>query len=105
MARKIVLDNGKVIPKKRQKIRPLMVFVSIIFGIYALSLVIPLLWGVMTSLQGRVENMTDRTGVPDVLYFSNYSFLYKKDCFDAPKTKRKNPDTNHCWIFQVSSCL
>ena len=33
-----------------------------------------------------------------VLYFSKYSFLYKKDCFDAPKTKRKNPDTNHCFL-------
>lgn len=72
MARKIVLDNGKVIPKKRQKIRPLMVFVSIIFGIYALSLITPLLWGIMASFQGRIEYITDKTGVPDVLHFNNY---------------------------------
>ena len=73
MAKKVILDNGLVIKaRKKNKFSPLMAVVSLIFGVYALSLAIPLVWGVMASFQGRIENITDKTGVPDVLYFSNY---------------------------------
>lgn len=58
--------------KKHKKISVGLLIASIIFGIYALSLVIPLLWGIMISLQTRVQYMTDPTMFPKPPQFINY---------------------------------
>ena len=49
-----------------------MLVASIVFGIYALSLIVPLAWGVMMSFQDRLAYITDKTSFPNPMKFSNY---------------------------------
>lgn len=50
-----------------------MLFMSVIFGIYALSLVIPLAWGLMMSVQTRTQYITDKLSFPIPPRFQNYA--------------------------------
>ena len=65
---------GTDVPIQRQKkrINILMLIVSIIFGIYALSLIIPLVWGIIMSFQDRFTYITDKTSFPIPMQFKNY---------------------------------
>ena len=58
--------------KKRVKINGVMLSVSIIFGIYALSLLIPLFWGLVMSFQTRLAYITDKVSFPWPMQFINY---------------------------------
>lgn len=58
--------------KKRKKLNIVFLIVSIFFGIYALSLLVPLIWGLVMSLQSRIEYITDKVSFPKVLHFENY---------------------------------
>lgn len=65
---------GTNIPIQRQKkkINVVMLIASIVFGLYAISLVIPLAWGVMMSFQERLKYITDKTSFPNPMQFKNY---------------------------------
>ncbi len=65
---------GTNIPIQRQKkkINVVMLIASIVFGLYAISLVIPLAWGVMMSFQERLKYITDKTSFPIPMQFKNY---------------------------------
>ena len=58
--------------KKRKKIKLVYLIASIIFGIYAISLLVPLVWGLIMSLQSRIGYITDKVSFPKVLHFENY---------------------------------
>lgn len=58
--------------RKKKKISVGLLIACIIFGIYALSLVIPLLWGIMISLQTKVQYITDPMVFPKPPQFKNY---------------------------------
>lgn len=65
------LQNQVKINKKKFKLNPVMLVVSIIFGIYAISLVIPLAWGFLKSFSSRREFF--QPGVfPKVWILKNY---------------------------------
>lgn len=52
--------------------------VFIIFCIYALLLLYPLFWGLMSSLKTHDDFIMDRFGLPKSLLFSNYITAFKK---------------------------
>lgn len=58
--------------RKKKRISVGLLIASIIFGIYALSLVVPLLWGIMISLQERMQYITDPMVFPIPPQFKNY---------------------------------
>lgn len=58
--------------KKRRKINYGMLVVSIVFGIYAFSLLLPLFWGLMMSFQSRLAYITDKISFPWPMRFRNY---------------------------------
>lgn len=58
--------------KKKVKINYGMLVVSIIFGIYAFSLLIPLVWGLIMSFQTRLAYITDKVSFPWPMQFKNY---------------------------------
>ena len=58
---------------KKKKINTGLLVASIIFGIYAISLLIPLLWGLMMSLQTRAQYITDKLRFPIPPQFKNYA--------------------------------
>lgn len=60
------------IHRQKKKVNILMLVVSIIFGVYALSLIVPLAWGVMMSFQERLAYITDKTSFPIPMQFKNY---------------------------------
>ena len=63
---------NKNVGKKHNKIKPALLFASIIFGIYAISLLIPLIWGLVMSLQTRFQYVTDKLSFPIPPQFKNY---------------------------------
>ena len=49
---------------KKKRINIGLLVTSIIFGIYAISLLVPLLWGLMMSLQTRAQYIMDKLSFP-----------------------------------------
>ena len=58
--------------KRKNKIKVGMLVASIIFGIYALSLLTPVTWGLIMSFQSRLVYITDKTSFPNPMQFYNY---------------------------------
>ncbi len=54
------------------------IVVSVIFGLYALSLIYPLVWGLAMSLKSKTDYITDRFSFPKVLYFNNYAKAFQE---------------------------
>lgn len=48
------------------------IIAAVIFGIYSLTLLYPLVWGLIMSLKSKFEYITDRFSFPSKLIFSNY---------------------------------
>jgi raffinose/stachyose/melibiose transport system permease protein/N-acetylglucosamine transport system permease protein len=65
---------GTDLPIQRQHkgISVVMLIASIVFGLYALSLIIPLAWGIIMSFQDRLKYITDKTGFPNPMHPENY---------------------------------
>lgn len=72
MALKYVPGTDIRIQKKGKKVNVLFLVMSIIFGIYAFSLVFPLLWGIMISFQDRITYITDKISFPNPMRWRNY---------------------------------
>ena len=62
----------KPFKRKRRKINIGMLIASIIFGIYAFSLMIPIIWGFIMSFQTRIAYITDKVSFPNPMRFQNY---------------------------------
>lgn len=62
----------KPFKRKRRKINIGMLIVSIIFGIYAFTLMIPMIWGFIMSFQSRLTYITDKVSFPNPMRFQNY---------------------------------
>ena len=60
------------VKRKKRKINYGFLVASIIFGIYAFSLLIPLIWGLMMSFQTRIDYITDKVSLPWPMQFINY---------------------------------
>ena len=58
---------------KKKRINIGLLVTSIIFGIYAISLLVPLLWGLMMSLQTRAQYIMDKLSFPIPPRFENYA--------------------------------
>ena len=69
---KIIPGTDIPIQRTKKKVSVVMLVASIVFGIYALSLIVPLVWGVMMSFQDRLAYITDKTSFPNPMKFSNY---------------------------------
>lgn len=59
--------------KTKKRLNVPFLIVSIIFGIYGISLVIPLVWGLTMSFQDRILFITDKLSLPTVLHPENYA--------------------------------
>ncbi len=60
------------IEKSKKKTSWVMITMSIVFGIYALSLILPVAWGIVASLKERLDYMQDKVSFPDSPQFINY---------------------------------
>ena len=58
--------------KNRIKIKVGMLVTSIIFGLYAVTLLVPVIWGLIMSFQSKFTYVTDKTSFPNPMQFSNY---------------------------------
>lgn len=50
----------------------------VIFGIYAISLIYPLVWGLAMSLKSKTDYITDRFSFPTELHFENYLSAFQE---------------------------
>ena len=78
-------DNNVVVhkkPKKEKKSFPVDKVVIwtlfTVFMIYALSLIYPLIWGLISSFKNRLEYRREPFGLPEKWLFSNYREAIKK---------------------------
>ena len=69
---KYVPGTNVPIQKQKKKVRWVMWTVSIIFAIYSLSLVLPVVWGLMASIMDRTQFLTDKVSFPNPPKFVNY---------------------------------
>ena len=73
MRTKIIPGTNIPMQRQKKKVSIVMLVASVIFGIYAISLIIPLVWGIMMSFQDRWLYLVDKTTFPNPMKFSNYS--------------------------------
>ncbi|GHV03205.1 sugar ABC transporter permease [Clostridia bacterium] len=68
--------------KNRNRIKdgytPVKIVVSIVFALYALSLLACLFWAFLMSFKGRFEYMLDPVSLPKEWIFSNYSSAFRE---------------------------
>jgi raffinose/stachyose/melibiose transport system permease protein/N-acetylglucosamine transport system permease protein len=72
MRLKYVPGTDIPIQSKRKKIRVGMIIASILFGLYAFSLLVPLIWGLIMSVQDMFTFITNPLSLPNPPLFSNY---------------------------------
>ena len=63
--------------KSKSKVNAFFLVTGIIIGIYCISLIIPLLWGLMSSFKGKLEFRTNMFGFPKKWLLSNYTTVVK----------------------------
>lgn len=73
----IIQKKVKSLPIK-DPYKKVAIIVSIIFGIYAISLVIPLIWATLMSLKSSREYVQNNYGLPQIWLFSNYLKAFKQ---------------------------
>ena len=66
------------------------VLILILIILYVVSLILPFLWGVMTSLKDRSDYVLNPYGLPKRWMFSNYTFVFSK--FFIPGTANAPKD-------------
>ncbi len=65
--------------KTRRHTSPMFIALGIFLGIYSISLFIPILWAIMTSLkEPHIAYNLDRLGFPKELYFENFMTVFEK---------------------------
>ncbi len=64
--------------KKKNKVAIPQWVASAIFGIYGLSLVIPVAWAIVMSLKEPFDYFTNQMAFPRPMHFSNYSQAFKE---------------------------
>lgn len=57
--------------------KALKIIVFIIFVVYAVSMLYPFVWAVLSSLKGKLEYFQDSFGFPEKLRFSNYKKAFQ----------------------------
>lgn len=67
---------SKVKMKKRRKVATPFIIASVIFAIYAFSLVLPVVWGLLMSLKDPFEYFTNQLALPIPPLFSNYAHAF-----------------------------
>ena len=73
--------------KRKINLNPYVIVTFVILIVYAVSLLLPLLWGVMTSLKSFADFDNNLLGLPSLqeskeqLLFSNYSLVYQNFSF------------------------
>lgn len=74
----------------KERMTPLTIVMAIVLGAYCLTLIIWLLWALMTSLKDPTDLYFNSTALPDSLCFDTYSYVlyeYKvKKTIDGVKT-------------------
>lgn len=58
-----------------RRINLFMVILGVILGLYAITLFIPIIWGMLSSLKGKLEFRWNMFGLPEEWLFSNYSIV------------------------------
>ena len=78
MVRKINKDSGSILTRKTTGEKILYIFVFILFLIQSLTLLMPVLWMIMSSFKGALEYMGgDAFALPEKWLFFNYPKAFK----------------------------
>lgn len=76
------MTKGKLSTKKARRAgafsKALMIFIFVALVLYTLSLFLPILWSVMTSLKSRGDFSENPLGLPTKWMFSNYAQVFSK---------------------------
>lgn len=75
---KILHNETKKEKKKIPGDKVLIWFLFALFMIYSISLIYPLIWGVISSFKARLEYRRDPFGLPAKWLFSNYTAAFEK---------------------------
>lgn len=77
----------------KKKFSPTMTIIFIVLIIYTISLLVPLLWGVLTTLKDRYELRNNIFGLPEKWLFKNYA-----DAFNAYAVRVRASDGGFRWV-------
>lgn len=64
--------------KTKRRVPYPLIIASVIFGIYAFSLAVPVVWGLIMSLKDPFDYFTDQLAFPKPMMFSNYIQAFKE---------------------------
>lgn len=64
--------------KLKKKIPIPFIIASVIFGIYAFTLAVPVVWGLIMSLKDPFDYFTDQLAFPNPMKFSNYLQAFRE---------------------------
>lgn len=87
------LFDTKKVKKIKRKLSPVIIILLVVLLVYAVSLFVPILWGLMTSLKDKYELRNNAFGLPEKWLFSNYI-----DAFDHYRVKVE-AGAGFKWVF------
>lgn len=73
------MKNDDVKPMRKSALKQIfpMVFFVLLLA-YAISLIVPILWTLVSSVKGRLDFFNNPFGIPEKFIFSNYFMAFKK---------------------------
>ena len=84
---------NKILANKKGRMSPVMLVLFVVLVVYTISLITPLLWGVLTSLKGKYDFRTNVFGLPKEWLFKNYL-----DAFQAYSKRIPSKEGGFEWV-------
>lgn len=87
--------------KSKRDVNALMIATFVVLAVFSLSLILPLLWALLTSLKSAMDFDVNVLGLPDPslsakeLRFSNYVLVFKNFQFQVTANYFEGPNLNH----------
>ena len=72
MQKREVEEKSKILNANK----PFLIFMSVIFAVYSITLVFPFLWLIFNSLKGKFEFMDNPMAMPQALQWKNYITMF-----------------------------
>ena len=77
--------KNKLIERKNFFRSPFSIAIGVILLVYAISLLIPVVWGFITSVKSNFDFLYNRLGMPEEWHFDNYSVAFEYFYVIIPK--------------------
>ncbi len=89
--------------KRKFSLSPLSLVIFVILILYVISLLVPLLWSLLTSVKGRLDYLNNPFGLPKKWLFSNYKTAAEN--FASNISTNKGVRTVQIWEMLLNSLL